>query len=76
MKDQTTLRKMHDQQLKWFKDRIGKTIYRGAVSCDCDSCNRIEKEGLVIMDEMHADVLNAYSAETQTKYYDNKPTTS
>lgn len=36
--------------LKWFTNRIGKTIYRGAVPCKCKKCTDVEKTGLKIWD--------------------------
>lgn len=45
------------QTLKWFKSKIGKRIYRDTSGCHCESCTRVETEGIIVMDEVHADYL-------------------
>jgi len=42
---------------KWFIARIGKRIYRDALGKCCATCDDVEKNGLIIYDEMHADYL-------------------
>lgn len=66
------LEEKYKTQLKWFQDRIGKRIYRNKVACDCETCNSIESEGLIIYDDTHASYLNDCSAEMNIKYRDNK----
>jgi hypothetical protein len=48
---------------QWFKDRIGKTVYRNKNTCDCKTCKRVYKNGLVITDDMHADYLFCCESE-------------
>ena len=48
---------MSKERQQWFKDRIGKRVFRNAVSCPCNTCTRVEKKGLIINDEMHAESL-------------------
>jgi len=43
--------------LKYFKNRIGKRIYRDDSGCPCHDCKRIVEEGLIIADEDHAEYL-------------------
>lgn len=38
----------------WFKERIGKRIYRTITSCNCLTCKRVYVEGLTIQDKDHA----------------------
>ena len=60
-----------------FIDRIGKRVYRNKLTCICRDCHEIEKNWLVIHDEMHANVLyNVYCdyncAGTIIEYTDEK----
>lgn len=48
---------MIESRKQWFIDRIGKRVYRGETSCQCETCKRISKEGLIISDLMHAEYL-------------------
>jgi len=43
--------------LKWFKDRIGKRIFRDADGCDCSGCAKVVSDGLVVHNDFHADYL-------------------
>lgn len=43
------------KSLKWFKNRIGKTIYRDTFGCECEDCKDIIKNGLVISNDFHAE---------------------
>ena len=47
MKDKlkTILKIMIENRKQWFIDRIGKRVYRGQTSCQCETCKRISKEG-------------------------------
>ncbi len=55
------------QTLQWFKDRIGKVIYRDKSSCTCLHCNNTVINGLTIADESHAnwlyEVQNTYAED-------------
>jgi hypothetical protein len=42
---------------EWFIERIGKRIYRDSQRECCSHCTKVEKEGLIIYDEQHADYL-------------------
>lgn len=44
-------------KLSRFLTRIWKKVYRDAGSCDCATCREVEKNGLVIADEDHANYL-------------------
>jgi hypothetical protein len=46
----------------WFKDRIGKRIYRDATTCKCHTCNDIVENGMIIHDEFHADYIAEWDA--------------
>lgn len=43
--------------LEWFKQRIGKRIFRDDNACTCLTCEDVAKNGLVILSEEHADYL-------------------
>jgi len=57
------------QTLDWFKSRINKKVFRDANNppCGCNTCNDIEKNGIVITDEDHAqylfDIQNEFACE-------------
>ena len=54
---------------QWFVDRIGKRVFRTPVDC-CEHCTKVNKEGLVIHDEQHAQYLFDVECETPVKYFD------
>ena len=56
---------VHDKQ--WFIDRIGKRIY----ICNFRICVDVEKEGLIITDEQHANYLYDCQ-ELDLIYFDKK----
>ena len=63
--------------LQWFIDRIGKVIYRDKNDCGCPICLKTEKNGVKIIDKMHAEALyehqNAYTYDgTDLNYRDIK----
>jgi hypothetical protein len=43
--------------LKFFKDRIGKLIFRNDSGCACQKCRDVVKNGLVVQSEDHAEYL-------------------
>lgn len=55
----------------WFRDKIGKRIFRIKSTCPCESCLRVHREGIEVLDEDHADYLTIIEAETGIKYFDN-----
>lgn len=56
----------------WFVERIGQKIYRDDNGCDCHVCKTIERVGLVIHDELHAQYLHDVHTEMGINYYDTK----
>lgn len=48
---------MNLRPLKWFKDRVGKTIYRDKITCPCLWCFQAFCNGLIITDKDHAQYL-------------------
>ena len=46
-----------EHTLKWFKNRTKKRIYRLTKTNCCDTCRRVEKEGIVVNDDFHAEYL-------------------
>lgn len=61
----------HDKQ--WYIDRIGKRVFRTKSSCQCEVCDAVYRNGLVIADEMHADYLYCCQNEMNLFYFDEKP---
>jgi len=45
------------KSIKWFKKRIGKTVFRDRNNCNCDECKDTLKNGLIICDDNHAEWL-------------------
>lgn len=56
--------------VSWFKDRIGKTIYRDMVSCQCYPCQKAGREGIKVVDEMHAGYLADIEVDLGIRYRD------
>lgn len=44
----------YDIRKQWFIDRIGKRVFRTAGTCNCSTCRKVEREGLLIEDKCHA----------------------
>ena len=63
---------MSKKDFQWFKDRIGKKVYRKHNFCSCNVCLRVWENGLIIHDEMHADYLYAIEMETDVNYFDKE----
>lgn len=42
---------------EWFKERIGKTIYRDATKHCCNTCDHVATHGVTVADEDHAEYL-------------------
>ena len=61
--------KPHD--LQWFKDRIGKRVYRENNKCRCKICVEVFEIGLIINDEIHAHYLLDCQNELGLIYTDN-----
>jgi hypothetical protein len=60
--------------LKWFKNRIGKIIYRKITWCQCDMCN---EPSVKVYNLEHAEYLFDCQNELDIDYQDKpiKPTT-
>jgi len=56
-------RELTERQL-WFKNRIGKIIYRNCNGCHCDICTNILENGIFICDEFQAE----YCYDTECEY--------
>ena len=57
---------------QWFKDRIGKRIFRVKSTCPCNTCKDNYDNGLVVLDELHAEYLRNCEAEMTEPYFDTK----
>ena len=63
---------MEKNDLKWYKDRIGKRVYRTASQCQCEVCKKVEDVGLIIADELHANYLFDCQNDLDLYYFDEK----
>ena len=64
---------MEYHTIKWFKNRIGKRIFRDETKPYCCSvCERNGKEGLIIYDKQHAEYLKLCQDEMNIEYRNNK----
>lgn len=52
------------ERQKWFRDRIGKRVYRRAITGCCSVCDHGNKEGVLIHDRQHADYLHMVESES------------
>lgn len=60
-----------NKPLQRFQDRIGKTIYRDAVSCTCETCEHWTQQWITIFNESHAQYLHTVHCEMWIQYWDN-----
>ncbi len=60
----------HQKRKQWFIDRIGKRVFRPPVNCQCDSCKSGHLNGILILDETHADCLYSCEGELGIRYND------
>ena len=58
--------------LTWFENRIGKRIYRDKNNCECETCQRTFKDGLIVKNKLHAEYLEMISRDLCIDYYDKK----
>lgn len=66
---------MKKHSKKWFRNRIGKTIYRKSLKCPCSSCQKTE---VIIKDmaefdlrkEFHADYIYDCQNVYEIEYFD------
>lgn len=57
---------------KWFISRIKKRVFRNKTSCNCHTCTRNWKEGLIIGNMQHAIYLYDCQCEMNINYRDKK----
>lgn len=58
--------------LRWFKNRVGKRIYRYTDTKCCEECDRVYREGIVVDNANHAQYL--YDAQNDLELeYGDKP---
>lgn len=63
---------MTPKPLNWFKERIGKRVYRTKSTCTCEICKNVFENGLIISDELHAHYLYDCQNELRLVYEDKK----
>ena len=69
----------YETRLQWFKDRIGKRVYRASNGCDCPTCENIAKNGLIVADLTHAvylldvEAISAFEGEDEKIVYQDNP---
>lgn len=66
------IEKMGRKSKDWFTERIGTKVYRDDNGCDCPVCKTIERVGLIIHDELHAQYLYDCQNDMGINYYDTK----
>lgn len=60
------------KKYEWFKERIGKTVYRNNTYC-CNHCYTVYVNGLLLADEQHAGyVYDCYSEMPYLEYFDTR----
>ena len=59
---------MSMERKQWFLNRVGNTVYRSEVTCDCEHCNDVYKNGITIGDKEHADYLYDWECITSIDY--------
>lgn len=60
------------KSLQWFKDRIGKKVFRTISFCKCEICKNVFEKGVVILDNDHAQYLFDCQNEFDLYYFDKK----
>uniref|UniRef100_A0A6M3MER1 Uncharacterized protein n=1 Tax=viral metagenome TaxID=1070528 RepID=A0A6M3MER1_9ZZZZ len=60
------------EEEKWFINRIGKKVWRTMNTCDCLTCRKAYRDGLIIFDKMHVDYLHLCSETQGIRYFDTK----
>lgn len=71
MRSQEELKAEYDKNVKWFTDRVGKTIWRPDTHC-CMACDNIYNHGLLVTDADHAHYVADYSMDGGIPYFDTK----
>jgi hypothetical protein len=62
--------KLQKHDLEWFMKRVGHKVYRTNNECNCESCTKVYKYGLVIDDIIQARVLFNAQNELGLYYFD------
>jgi len=62
----------HQSRYNWFSYKIGQTIFRNKVSCDCTMCTNSYANGVKIEDADHASYLHDCENELGCRYFDTK----
>lgn len=57
----------------WFKERVGKRLYRTKSHCTCKVCYDVFHNGVIVQDELHAIYLFDCQTELGLFYFDTKP---
>jgi hypothetical protein len=63
---------MEKHNKQWFHDRIGKRVYRTQNTCQCEVCQAVYHNGLLIADQLHATYLYDIQNELNLFYSDTK----
>jgi hypothetical protein len=58
------------KEFQWYKDRIGKKVFRTISICSCSYCIKAFEEGMTIHDEQFAKYLFGVQGEIQHNYED------
>ena len=61
---------MKPNNKEWFKERVGKKVYRTKGQCNCMVCYDVFMNGLYIADEFHANYLFDCQNELDLFYFD------
>lgn len=77
MDERTIKIKTMRKDLQWFKDRVGKRVYRlTPTTCKCSICLSVLNRGLIIDDDIHAQYLFDCQNEMELIYEDSKNETN
>ena len=60
------------KRLDFFLSHVGKRIFRTKNGCDCEICEEVYQNGLLILDTIHAEYLHDIEAEFQIEGTDLK----
>ena len=63
---------MDKHNIEWFKERIGKKVYRTKGQCNCMVCYNVFMNGLYISDEFHVNYLYDCQNDLDLYYFDEK----
>jgi hypothetical protein len=64
--------KDYNTRLNWFTSRVGKRIYPDKTVCNCDYCNKMLNEGIIVENQMEALHLTYHSFDLKINYTDKK----